>query len=424
MNPAIKMRIQNIINGTVCKGYIKTKVGVFPVDWKQVRFGDLFSRLQTKNKNGCDNVLTISAQYGLINQGDFFNKDIASEDKSNYFLLKKGDWAYNKSYSSGYPFGAIKRLDKYEKGIVSPLYICFADSKLPRCSNFYSHYFENGLMDKGIKAIAQEGARNHGLLNIGVQDFFNLPIMYPPVEEQEKIAEILDAQDRIIKLKERLLEEKKLQKKYLMQQLLTGKKRLPGFSDEWEKVCFGNLIIEKDERTTKNNQFEILSVTKDGIQKQSEHFVKQIASQDNTGYKIIKRHQLAISVLNLWMGSLDVLTLCDIGIISPAYKVYDFAKGIMDPIFGRYFLKSYDVIWLYNICSEQGASVVRKNLDFDALYKMKVKVPKIEEQRIIANVLFSKDQEIELIQKTIEQEKQKKKALMQLLLTGIVRTFK
>jgi type I restriction enzyme S subunit len=222
-------------------------------------------------------------------------------------------------------------------------------------------------------------------------------------------------------LKEKLIEEKKRQKKALMQQLLMGKKRLPGFDKEWNNVPFKDCIFEVDNRSTEVNQHPILSVTKDGIVYQANHFNKQIASDNNIGYKIIKRNQLAFSILNLWMGSVDVLTLCDVGIVSPAYKVFECSEKNLIPSFAKYFLRSYNVVWLYNINSETGASVVRKNLDLTALLNEKLELPPTEEQEAIAEILSTADKEIEILQKDLDQEKQKKKALMQLLLTGIVR---
>ena len=226
MTPEVEKRIKAVRAGRVPAGYKRTKVGIVPKEWGEVRFHDMFSRVVRKNKEGNTNVLTISAQYGLINQNDFFNKTVASDDKSNYYLMKKGEFAYNKSYSNGYPFGALKRLDFYDKGIVSPLYICFAASENNQCSDFYVHYFEAGLMNKEIQAFAQEGARNHGLLNISVDDFFNSNLLNPPLSEQKKIAEILATQDRVIELKEKLIAEKRCKKKWLIQLMTTGKKKL------------------------------------------------------------------------------------------------------------------------------------------------------------------------------------------------------
>ena len=134
MKQELHNHIRKIYNSDIPNGYKNTKVGIIPKDWKVMRLKDKFDRLSRKNTEGNTNVLTISAQYGLINQEEFFKKAVASDDKSNYYLLQRGEYAYNKSYSNGYPFGAIKRLSRYDKGVVSPLYICFsanADNACP-----------------------------------------------------------------------------------------------------------------------------------------------------------------------------------------------------------------------------------------------------------------------------------------------------
>lgn len=194
----------------------------FSGEWKANRLRNITTRRTKRNIIGNTNVLTISAQYGLINQAEFFNKAVASDDKSNYFLLEKGDFAYNKSYSNGYPFGAIKRLTRYEVGIVSPLYICFRIKEGSVSGEYLEQYFEAGLMNHEIQAFAQEGARNHGLLNIAVDDFFNSKILLPSPEEQTAIAEVLSTADREIELLQQDIEQEKQKKKALMQLLLTG----------------------------------------------------------------------------------------------------------------------------------------------------------------------------------------------------------
>ena len=191
---------------------IMSKV-IIPSDWKSVKFDFLFDRLMRKNSIGNKNVLTISARHGLINQEEFFNKSVASEDLSGYYLLERGDFAYNKSYSAGYKFGAFKKLTRYESGVVSPLYICFTPSKKNDYPEFYEHYFESMLLDRQIKAFAQEGARNHGLLNIAVGDFFSMKLPQPPLPEQQAIAEVLTTADREIELLTKELEQYKHIKK-------------------------------------------------------------------------------------------------------------------------------------------------------------------------------------------------------------------
>lgn len=200
----------------------KKRLPGFSGERKANRLRNITTRHTKRNTIGNTNVLTISAQYGLINQAEFFNKAVASDDKSNYFLLEKGDFAYNKSYSNGYPFGAIKRLTRYEVGIVSPLYICFRIKDGSVSGEYLEQYFEAGLMNHEIQAFAQEGARNHGLLNIAVDDFFNSKILLPLPEEQTAIAEVLSTADREIDLLQQDIEQEKQKKKALMQLLLTG----------------------------------------------------------------------------------------------------------------------------------------------------------------------------------------------------------
>ena len=196
-------------------------------DWVEVKLGEVFDRVTEKNETELvKNVLTISAQDGLVSQTDYYNKSVASKDLSNYIVLNRGEFAYNKSYSEGYPLGAIKRLDDYEKGVLSPLYICFKLTSEKVDSDFITHFFEFGGLDHGIYKIAREGARNHGLLNVSVKEFFEIDLILPQQEEQKKIASVLNEAMKEIELLEEQLEKYQMQKKGLMQKLLTGKVRV------------------------------------------------------------------------------------------------------------------------------------------------------------------------------------------------------
>lgn len=199
----------------------------FQTGWRTVSLDSIISRVTSKNKEINTNVLTISAQHGLIRQDDFFNKTVASETLDNYFLLHIGQFAYNKSYSNGYPMGAIKRLNKYEKGVVTTLYICF-EIKDPTSSDpeFFEHYFEAGLLNRGLSKVANEGGRAHGLLNVKPSDFFGLTVYVPEIAEQRAIAQVLTAADKEIQALQAKISCLKQEKKALMQQLLTGKRRV------------------------------------------------------------------------------------------------------------------------------------------------------------------------------------------------------
>ncbi|MCG3704333.1 restriction endonuclease subunit S [Aliarcobacter butzleri] len=188
-------------------------------EWEEKKLGDIFKRITTKNKEDNQNVLTISAQHGLINQEKFFNKSVSAKDVTGYYLLKKGDFAYNKSYSKGYPMGAIKKLNNYDKGVVSTLYICFRINS-GYDSSFYEKYFDSGFLNKELHKIAQEGARNHGLLNMSVVEFFNdIKMPVPSIEEQNKIANFLSSIDSKIEQTQKQLESSKEFKKALLQQM-------------------------------------------------------------------------------------------------------------------------------------------------------------------------------------------------------------
>lgn len=206
--------------------------------WKRKPIGDGFERVTTKNTENNQNTLTISAQQGLISQLNYFNKKVAAKDLSGYYLLHKGDFAYNKSYSQGYPMGAIKPLKLYEKGVVSTLYICFRANK-GFCSEFYEHYFEAGILNQQIEGIAQEGGRAHGLLNVSVKEFFkDVDILVPTIEEQQKIGDCLASIDKLITLYTQKLDALKDHKKGLLQQLFpvegetVPKLRFPEFQNK------------------------------------------------------------------------------------------------------------------------------------------------------------------------------------------------
>ncbi len=192
-----------------------------PPDWSRPRLADIAERVTTRNAERNPNVLTISAEFGLISQNEFFSRRVASESVTGYFLLERGDFAYNKSYSRGYPLGAIRRLDRYTKGCVSPLYICFRPQADAVDSDFLLHYLDGGAMDAGLADIAKEGVRNHGLLNVGVSDFFSLEVPLPPVAEQRVAAQVLNTLDATIRQTDAIIEKLKHVKQGLLHDLLT-----------------------------------------------------------------------------------------------------------------------------------------------------------------------------------------------------------
>ena len=239
----------------------------FTEDWEQRKLCQITTRVTRKNGNQSDLPLTISAQDGLVDQRKYFNRQVASRDMSNYYLIKKGEFAYNKSYSEGYPFGAVKRLDYYDIGALSTLYILFEITDKNIISDFIVSYYMTHLWYKEISKRAAEGARNHGLLNISTEDFFDSELNIPnSIEEQVKIGNFIKQFDKFITLHQHKLEKLKLAKKALLQKLFpkNGSQfpeiRFKGFTDAWEQCKLGSLAtvemnkrIFKEQTTTKGD---------------------------------------------------------------------------------------------------------------------------------------------------------------------------
>ncbi len=438
MTTEVKKRIEDMNNGILPGGYKQTKLGVIPEQWKVCHFKELFSRLKRKNTENNTNVLTISAQYGLINQEEFFNKSVASEDKSNYYLLYKGDFAYNKSYSNGYPFGAIKSLEKYDKGVVSPLYICFSPTDKNKCPDFYLQYFEHGLMNREIQAIAQEGARNHGLLNIGIDDFFNSYLLFPTVEEQKKIASILSAQEKLISLQEQKVEAlKKLKKGYLEKMFpKSGSKypelRLKGFTDAWEQRKLGEVCqingrigfrgyTEKD--IIPKEQGGVLAFTPTNIvNNQLALNVKNTyitrAKYDESPEIMVKNGNILFVKTGSTLGKSALVTgFNEDSTVNP--QVVVIKTGVSNQ-------KILSTILTTDKVQSQVASVkiggAVPTMTETELKNIELSMPVNEDERIRIGTFFTElDTLITLHQRKLETEKKKKKAIMQLLLTGKVR---
>ena len=220
-------------------------------DWEQRKLGEVVERIVRKNENLESTLpLTISAQYGLIDQNEFFDKRIASKDVSGYYLVRKGEFAYNKSTSSDAPWGAVKRLDRYESGVLSTLYIVFEIiDETETCSDYLVTYYSTDLWHKGIQAIAAEGARNHGLLNIAPVDFFETELMLPSnIVEQRKIGAYFKQLDNLITLHQRKLEKLKLVKKSMLEKMFpkngsnVPEIRFSGFTDDWEQRKLEDIV--------------------------------------------------------------------------------------------------------------------------------------------------------------------------------------
>lgn len=417
------------------KGYKSCDGYRIPKEWHIVRFDSLFSRVTRKNDENNQNVLTISAQQGLISQIEYYNTLYASENKTGYTLLHRGDFSYNKSYSSGYAYGAIKRLNAYEKGIVSPLYLCFTPRQGVN-SDFYLQYFEAGCFDREIYKIAQEGARNHGLLNVSTEDFFHSMLVFPPLEEQERITEILTQCDHVIELKEQKLDELKQLKKEFLRKMFPAKGcdtpeiRFPGFTGAWEQRKLGD--ISEIKTGPFGSTLHADDYVSDGIPIiTTEHFKTGSLPIDKCELPQVSENdfsRLSAYILNAGdivfsrVGSVDINAL-----ITPFQSTWLFSGRVLrvrpqnknSSQFLHTLLETEDV--KNDICT-RAVGQTMLSINTEILKTTPLRLPESTlEQEQLGKYFLNLDTLITLHQRELEETKTHKKTLAKLLLTGIVR---
>ena len=239
--------------------------------------------------------------------------------------------------------------------------------------------------------------------NIGQDGLSKVCVDIPCKQEQEKIAKLLSLLD------ERMATQSKIIEKY--ESLIKGLNNILLYGTEGKYVCLGDILLERSERSRTNNQHEVLSSTVKGIFSQREYFSKDIASENNVGYKIIRLHDVVLSPQNLWMGNINYNDRFDIGIVSPSYKVFSIADGY-DNQFVAAMLKTYRALYSYMMVSEQGASIVRRNLNMEAFLQLVFKIPSLDKQREIGYAISLLKYQLKTANKIIRAYISQKKYLL------------
>lgn len=242
MNSQIKQRIDQIRRGEVPEGYKKTKVGIVPEEWEITKLYLISSHVSKKNTNGeVQTTFTNSATQGVIKQTDYFDKEISNKENiTSYYVVQENDYIYNPRISVSAPCGPINKSHFSENGIVSPLYTVFRLNDVFQQNKYIEFFFKSSFWHSYMCGIANYGAR-HDRMNITNYDLFNMPIPFPPIAEQEKIAEILQTQDKVIELQQKKIDELKRLKKVYLSKMFPKKGcnvpeiRFPGFTDPWEQ---------------------------------------------------------------------------------------------------------------------------------------------------------------------------------------------
>lgn len=395
MTPEIKQRIEQIRRGEVPEGYKKGKLGVVPEEWEETSFSSLF----TSTSDYTDDLekyplYSLTIEDGVTPKTGRYERSHLVKKEDSYKIVRPNDYAYN---PMNLRFGSVARHKGNSPVAVSGYYDIFTTvhkSDLPFMDSFltcdpmityYNRVSTGSLVEKQRVHFSQ---------------FLEFVLPLPSINERAKIAAILTTQDKVIELKEKRLAEKQRQKKYLMQQLLTGKKRLPGFSKEWKSVRLRNTLNVchgQNQRNVEqeNGVYPILGTggeigrTNDFLYDKPSILIGRKGSINKPMY------------METPFWTIDTLFYCKI-------------KSGYHPKF--LFFKFQSINW-----NKYDESSGVPSLNASTIGSVDIFAPEFPEQTAIAEVLSAADREIDLLRQDIEQEKQKKKALMQLLLTGIAR---
>lgn len=379
-----------------------------------------------KNKNlTSKRPLTISAQYGLIDQQAFFNKQVASSSLENYLLLEKGEFAYNKSYSNGFPYGTIKKLNLYDNGAVSTLYIAFK-ANIDINSDFLENLFSSNKWNNEVYKIAAEGARNHGLLNISPDDFFNIKItISKDSQEQVFISKFLRVFNNLLALYERKLKLLSKTKKYFLQKLFAnGEQKQPEirfreFNDNWKEKKLAQLFKISNETNLDNKLYfskqDVLSVSdKFGVVNQIKLQGRSFAGDNISKYKVVKNNQIVYTKSPLKDKPYGIIKIVSNikGIVSPLYIVNNVIGNNAWFIYYYFDLKSRTNNYLKPLV-RLGAKHTMNITDREWLSGKIFISEVIQEQEKIANLLSTIDKLIRLNEQKLSNLEELKKCLLQ-----------
>ena len=421
MNEQIKQRIEQIRRGEVPEGYKKTKVGLVPEEWEIKKLSDISDEIKEVAGTGKYETLSISAGIGFVNQANKFGKELSGKQYEKYTVLRKGDFAYNKGNSKKYPQGCVYRLKDRDSAAVPNVFECFRIKEGNK--NYIEQVFISGFLNRQLSKKINHGVRDDGLLNLTGEDFNKSYIIIPPLPEQEKIAEILQTQDKVIELQQKKIDELKRLKKGYLSKMFPKKGcnvpeiRFPGFTDAWEQRKLGEIGSVSmcrrifKEQTSETGDIPFYKIGTFGAEPDA-FISRELFEEYKSKYPYPKKGDILISA----SGSIG--------------RTVEFAGN------NEYFQDS-NIVWLshderlsnsflkcfYSVVKWAGieGSTI-KRLYNDNILNTVICMPSVPEQEHIGLFFENLDNLITLHQRKCDEEKQKKKALMQLLLTGIVRT--
>jgi type I restriction enzyme S subunit len=383
----------------------------FDDPWKAEKLSDFAERVTRKNTNNETSLpLTISSKDGLVDQISYFNKAVASKDMSGYYLLKNGEYAYNKSYSVGYDFGSVKRLDRYDMGALSTLYICFALKK--HDSDFINAYFDSLKWYREIYMISAEGARNHGLLNVPTDEFFGTKHYIPQdLAEQRKIADFMIALEHRIEAQQSLVDNLKKYKRGVMRAIFRDKSFVFSKATVWKSIRLGDECVFFSGGTPKSTDSSYYGGSIPFIRsgeihgEKTELFLTEAGLQ-NSSAKMVSKGDLLIALYGATSGEVDISKID--GAINQAIlciRPYDMSRQYL-----RYLLEDSkdDIINTY-LQGGQG------NLSAEIIKNLRVDMPDSTAQSSVVEFLSMIERRIEMSIAECEQIQAMKRSLIQQL---------
>lgn len=425
MTPEVRDRIEQIRHGNVPDGYKPSKLGIIPENWMTISLGELGESKNGLNFHRDDEGYTVR----VLGVGDFKDRSVMhgvetltevslSSPPDCDCLLQDGDIVFVRSNGSKELVG--RNLLVYpENAVVSYSGFCIRyrmqniDLTTPEYVNF--------ILDSGVlKKKLQKENQGSNISNLNQDILSELTVALPiDKKEQAKILQLLETQNKVIELKEKLLAEKQRQKKYLIQQLLTGKKRLPGFDGKWKKIKLKDLLMERKTYSPKGMEYPHVTLSTEGIYSKGERYDRDhLVKSEEKEYKITHKGDICYNPANLKFGVICINNFGD-AIFSPIYVTFEVIGNVSSEYLSNYLMRRdfINAVRKY----EEGTVFERMAVKPEDFLKFEMLLPPYEEQAAIAEILTVADKEIDLLRQGLEQEKQKKKALMQLLLTGIVR---
>ncbi|GAA4518471.1 restriction endonuclease subunit S [Sphingobacterium thermophilum] len=408
--------------------YKDTPIGKIPADWEVKKIGEIFNSFPTASYSRADLIEEgeiLYLHYGDIHTKFDFHLDVSkatlpsiTEEKlKKYEVVKEGDWVLcdaSEDYDGVGKSVEIVNLD--EKKLIAGLHTFLLREK----GNFFAPYFKGYVaLNESVRKQFQKLATGTKVYSLSKETLLSVKIPLPPLPEQKRIAEVLSTWDKAIQLTEQLIRQKEQRKKWLMQQLLTGKKRLKGFDRDWIKCNAADFLVQRNEQAPNNGSIPLFSLTiENGVTEKSDRYEREFLVKDKSSknYKIVYPNDIVFNPANLRWGAIAKHIRTFKVLLSPIYEVLSVKKGY-DIDFISYLVSSPRQIAYYASILE-GTLIERMAVKVEPFLATNYEIPEIEEQIAIAQVLQAADKEISLLKTKAKQLKEQKKGLMQQLLTG------